>query len=121
MAEEKNVVAIGDIVNAMADLSTSTDRPISQAEAHHALKLLKTAIIEALKKGQKVQLTSFVSFIPVYRAPRKGNNVLTNEPLEIPEGVMVTAKAGSAIKATSKDIPEEAILAIKAQALRKKK
>lgn len=121
MDENKSVMAINDIVNAMSELSKATDRPVSQTEAHHALKLLKLAIIESLKKGKKVQLTSFVSFVPIYRAPRKGNNVLTNEPLDIPEGVIITAKAGSAIKAASKDIPEEVVLTIKSKALSKKK
>ena len=117
---EKNTVTLAGIVESMSELSKSTERPISQKEAYNAVKLLKLSILEALKKGQKVQLTSFVSFVPTYRAARKGNNVMTKEPLEIPAGVIIAAKAGSAVKATSKDIPEERIQTLKEITLRKR-
>ena len=115
------VMALGQVVKTIADMSNSTKNPLSQAEVHTALSLLKTVICDALKRGQKVQLTSFVSFIPQYRAPRKGNNVLTREPLNIPEGVMVVAKAGSNLRGVVKDISDDTKQAIKAKALSKKK
>ena len=86
------------VIKAMAEASKNTDRPISQADATAALNLLKDVVKGALATGQKVQLTGFLSFSPSYRAPRKGNNVITNEPMDIPGGVVVTVKAGKALK-----------------------
>ena len=115
------VAGVGDIVKLMSDLSANTSHPFSQTEAHHAVNLMKSAILESLKKGQKVQLTGFVSFVPTYRAARKANNVLTHEPLSVPEGITIVAKAGSVTKAISKEISSEAFQTIKDLALSKKK
>lgn len=100
------------VIKAMAEASKNTDRPISQADAQAALNLLKSTVQGALATGQKVQLTGFLSFNPSYRAPRKGNNVITNEPMDIPGGVVVTVKAGKALKDTVKDLDESIVKAI---------
>ena len=127
MMNENNVVekgvgtvaGVSDIVKLMSELSADTKRPFSRAEATSALKLLESAIIESLKKGQKVQLTSFISIVPTYRSARKANNVLTGSPLDIPEGVTFTLKSGSALKAVSKGFDYETIQGIKALSKRK--
>ena len=100
------------VIKAMAEASKNTDRPISQADAQAALNLLKSTVQGALVTGQKVQLTGFLSFNPSYRAPRKGNNVITNEPMDIPGGVVVTVKAGKALKDTVKDLDDSIVKAI---------
>lgn len=100
------------VVKAMAEASKSTDRPISQVDAQAALNLLKGVIGDALATGQKVQLTGFISFTPSYRAPRKGNNVITNEPMDIPGGAVVTVKAGTAIKNVMKGLDDSVVDAI---------
>lgn len=100
------------VIKAMAEASKETDRPISQTDAQAALALLKSVVQSALATGQKVQLTGFVSFNPSYRAPRKGNNVITNEPMDIPGGVVVTVKAGKALKDTMKELDESIVKAI---------
>lgn len=100
------------VIKAMAEASKNTDRPISQADAQAALNLLKSTVQGALATGQKVQLTGFLSFNPSYRAPRKGNNVITNEPMDIPGGVVVTVKAGKALKDTVKDLDDSIVKAI---------
>ena len=101
------------VVKAMAEASKSTDRPISQTDASAALNLLKEVVKGALATGQKVQLTGFLSFSPSYRAPRKGNNVITNEPMDIPGGVVVTVKAGKSLKDTMKELDKSIVDAIK--------
>lgn len=100
------------VIKAMAEASKNTDRPISQTDAQAALNLLKSTVQGALATGQKVQLTGFLSFNPSYRAPRKGNNVITNEPMDIPGGVVVTVKAGKALKDTVKDLDDSIVKAI---------
>lgn len=100
------------VIKAMAEASKATDRPISQADAQAAIGLLKNVVQGALATGQKVQLTGFVSFNPSYRAPRKGNNVITNEPMDIPGGVVVTVKAGKALKDTMKELDESIVKAV---------
>lgn len=103
------------VIKAMADASKATDSPLSQKDAQNALNLLKTVVNNALATGQKVQLTGFVSFSPSYRAPRKGNNVITNEPMDIPGCVVVTVKAGKALKDTMKSLDESIVDAIQAE------
>ena len=100
------------VIKAMAEASKATDRPISQADAQSAIGLLKNVVQGALAAGQKVQLTGFVSFNPSYRAPRKGNNVITKEPMDIPGGVVVTVKAGKALKDTMMELDESLVKAI---------
>lgn len=100
------------VIKAMAEASKTTEHPMSQTEAQAALNLLKCVVQEALATGQKVQLTGFLSFSPSYRAPRKGNNVITNEPMDIPGGVVITAKAGKSLKDIAKDMDESLVEAI---------
>lgn len=103
------------IIKAMAEASKETETPMSQKDAQNALNLLKTVVSNALATGQKVQLTGFISFNPSYRAPRKGNNVITNEPMDIPGCVVVTVKAGKALKDTMKTLDESIVNAIQAE------
>lgn len=110
-----------DIVRMMSELSAESDRPMSQVEARHALHLLRKAVIRSLKAGLKVQLTSFISFVPTYRAARKANNIKTNEPLVIPEGIAVTTKIGKLLKSSIKDIASDVAQTIKDITLSKKK
>lgn len=100
------------VIKAMAEASKATDRPLSQADAQAAVNLLKGVVQGALATGQKVQLTGFLSFNPSYRAPRKGNNVITNEPMDIPGGVVVTAKVGKALKDTMKELDDSIVKAV---------
>lgn len=100
------------VIKAMAEVSKTTEHPMSQTEAQAALNLLKAVVQEALATGQKVQLTGFLSFSPSYRAPRKGNNVITNEPMDIPGGVVITAKAGKSLKDIAKGMDESLVEAI---------
>lgn len=121
MAKTKIINNVGTTLNtdgvikAMSEASKETDSPISQKDAQNALNLLKTVVSNALATGQKVQLTGFLSFSPSYRAPRKGNNVITNEPMDIPGCVVVTVKAGKSLKDTMKTLDESLVNAIQAE------
>ena len=117
MSEENTNVTkkIGDtlsqseIVKVMAELNANSETPISYADLRTAVELFKAAVIQEVGRGHKVQLNGFVSFVPSYRPPRKGNNVITKEPLSIPEGVQVTAKVGSLLRKAVKTLDNEAI------------
>ena len=100
------------VIKAMSEASKATDTPISQKEAQNALNLLKSVVTDAIATGQKVQLTGFLSFAPSYRSPRKGNNVLTNEPMDIPGGVVITAKAGKSLKDVAKNLDDSIVKAV---------
>lgn len=121
MAKTKIINNVGTTLNtdgvikAMSEASKETDSPISQKDAQNALNLLKTVVSNALATGQKVQLTGFLSFSPSYRAPRKGNNVITNEPMDIPGCVVVTVKAGKSLKDTMKTLDESLVNAIQTE------
>lgn len=121
MAKTKKTGNVGTTLNtdgvikAMAEASKTTEVVLSQKDASIALNLLKSVVTNALATGQKVQLTGFVSFNPSYRAPRKGNNVITNEPMDIPGCVVVSAKVGKSLKDTMKNLPESIVEAIKAE------
>lgn len=103
------------VIKAMAEASKNTDTVISQKQAGEALALLKGVVGDALATGQKVQLTGFISFNPSYRAPRKGNNVITNEPMDIPGGVVVSVKAGKALKDVMKGLDDSIVKAVQEQ------
>ena len=100
------------VVKAMAEASKATDTPMSQREVQASLNLLKQVVGDALATGQKVQLTGFLSFSPSYRAPRKGNNVITGEQMDIPGGVVVTVKAGKALKDIMKGLDYSIVKAV---------
>lgn len=105
------------IIKAMVEKSKADGASgISQKEASQAVHLLKDVVADALATGQKVQLTGFLSFNPSYRSPRKGNNVITNESMDIPESVVVSIKAGKGLKDVMKGLDSSVVQAVKAQA-----
>lgn len=110
------VAGTRDITKLMSELSQrpGSYRQYTEAEANAAVNLLKEAITIALQKGAKVQLTGFMNFGLTYRAARKGNNVFTKEPIDIPESVAVSAKVGSALKEVGKQLDYEMIQGVKA-------
>ena len=55
-------------------------------------------IIDALAKGDKVQLVGFGSFEVRKRAARKGRNPRTKEEIKIPASKAPVFKAGKALK-----------------------
>lgn len=112
-SEVGQVANTGDIVKGIADLSKDTDRKISQADAAHVIRLMAQAVGNEIGKGKRVQLTGFVTFYPSYRGPRKGNNVLTGESMDIPAGVALMAKAAGPLKDITHNMDEKMVEAIK--------
>ena len=85
----------------------------SITEANEIINLFKDSVADALKTGQKIQLTGFLTITPSYRNEREGNNVLTGDKMTIPASVTFNAKVGKVLKDISKELPAEIVEAIK--------
>jgi len=107
------------IIKAIAEKSKATDSPISQKDIAASINLLKDVTAEALATGHKVQITGFVTIEPSYRNARKGNNVVTNQPMDIPESIVLNVKAGKVIKDVAKGLDKSIVAALKAEKTKK--
>jgi DNA-binding protein HU-beta len=67
-------------------------------EAETMLNAFIESVTEALKSGDKVQLTGFGAFEVKERAARKGHNPATGEEIDIPASKAPVFKAGKALK-----------------------
>ena len=85
----------------------------SITEATEFINLFKDSVADALRTGQKIQLTGFLTIAPSYRNEREGNNVLTGDKMTIPASVTFNAKVGKGLKDIAKELPDEIVEAIK--------
>ena len=84
-----------ELVTAMAEKSS-----LSKKDCEAALDAFVSAIGDALKSGDKVQLVGFGAFEVKERAARTARNPRTNEPVNIPASRLPTFKPGKALKET---------------------
>lgn len=119
MAKEKIVNNVGktftteNIIKGISEKSKETENALSQKDVAHAINLLKEVVGEALASGQKIQMTGFVTIEPSYRSSRKGNNVVTGEPMDIPESAVLNVKAGKGLKDVAKGYGKSILDALK--------
>ena len=85
----------------------------SISESAELINLFKEAVADALRAGQKVQLTGFMTITPTYRKEREGNNVTTGGKVTIPASVAFTAKTGKMLKDIAKALPDDIVAEIK--------
>ncbi len=71
---------------------------MTKADADRALKGVIEIISQELKNGGSVVLTGFGTFSVGERAPRKGRNPQTGQPIDIPASRAAKFKAGKALK-----------------------
>ena len=71
---------------------------ISQKDAAVCYDAFVGTITEALKKGEKVQLTGFANFEVKSKPAREGINPRTNEKIKIPASKAPAAKFSKAYK-----------------------
>ncbi len=71
---------------------------LSKKDSEGALKSALEAIKDALKKGGKVTLTGFGTFMVAKRAARKGVNPQTGAEIKIPARTVPKFKPGKALK-----------------------
>ena len=62
-------------------------------------------IIEALERGERVQLAGFGTFEARQRAARVARNPQTREPMEIPAAVAATFRPGSGLRSRMRRAP----------------
>ena len=77
--------------------NAATTRVCPEA-AEAALNAFTETVLEALKEGDKVQLTGFGTFEVKERAARVGRKPSTGEAIEIPAKKLPTFKAGKGLK-----------------------
>lgn len=75
----------------------AAEAQMPKAQAQKALDAAVSAIAEALKKGENVQLVGFGTFSVVEKAARTGINPATKQKIEIPAKKAVKFKAGAGL------------------------
>jgi DNA-binding protein HU-beta len=80
----------------IAAVAAQTGETKKGAEA--TINAFVETVMEALSKGDKVQLVGFGSFEVRKRAARKGRNPQTKEEIKIPASKAPVFKAGKALK-----------------------
>ena len=71
---------------------------LSKKDAEKAVSTVLDVIVEALEKGEKVQLVGFGTFEVRERAARTGKNPRTGETIEIAASKVPAVKPGQAMK-----------------------
>lgn len=82
-----------DLIDAVADKAR-----LSKTDATRALDSTFEAITRALKKGEKVALVGFGTFVVRKRAARMGRNPKTGAAIKIAAAKTPAFKAGKALK-----------------------
>ncbi len=71
---------------------------LSKKDAEKSVNAVFTAITDALKEGDKVQMVGFGGFEVRERPARKGHNPMTGAEIEIAASKAPAFKAGKALK-----------------------
>ena len=71
---------------------------LTRPRAEELLDFLLNDVTEALKKGEKVNISGFGTFTVSNRKARTGRNPKTGEPIEIPASRSAKFKAGKTLK-----------------------
>jgi DNA-binding protein HU-beta len=82
-----------DLIESVA---TKLDLPKGQAE--RAVQLVFEDIVQALRSGDKVNISGFGTFAVSERKARTGRNPKTGEPIDIPASKSAKFKPGKSFK-----------------------
>jgi len=77
-------------------LSNAMDLPKGQAE--RLVNAVFDDVVSALRRGEKVNISGFGSFMVSDRKARIGRNPKTGDPIDIPASKSAKFKAGKALK-----------------------
>ena len=80
----------------------SKEAKVPKATAERVLKVFQSSVMKALKKGEKLTLTGFVTFSVGRRKARMGRNPQTGKEIKIPATKVPKFKAGNLLKSTVK-------------------
>ena len=89
ITHKKNIMNKADLINKIAD-----DTGITKTQANAAIDSLTEAVTKTLKKGGKVTLVGFGTFLISKRKARKGRNPQTKEEITIKARNVARFKAG---------------------------
>jgi len=76
----------------------ASETGLSKAETERVLTSLTNVLTKTLKKGEKVVLTGFGTFLVSKRAKRKGRNPQTGEPMTIKASKVARFRPGKDFK-----------------------
>jgi DNA-binding protein HU-beta len=76
----------------------STKAELTRPRAEELVDFLLDNIVDALKRGEKVNISGFGTFTVSVRKARTGRNPKTGEPIEIPAARSAKFKAGKTLK-----------------------
>ncbi len=82
-----------ELISAIAEKSELTKK-----DSEKALNAMLDSVVEALKKGDKVQIIGFGTFEAKKRNAREGINPRTGKPIKIAAATVPSFKAGKALK-----------------------
>ena len=71
---------------------------LTQADADLAVQTILHAMNDALERGRRIEVRGFGTFAVARRAPRKGRNPRTGEPVEVPPSRVIHFKVGKALR-----------------------
>ena len=97
---------VEDILKSMVEISANTNNPMTKADAKRALDAVKNAICAELEKGNKVQITGFMTISPVFKPVRKVFNIATSQPMETKENIAINARVGESIRKIARNYSE---------------
>ena len=75
-----------------------TKTGLARAEAYEAVEIFLSSIKDGLKKGEKVSLVGFGTFLVKSKNARNGRNPRTGEQIFIPEKKVVIFKPGKSFR-----------------------
>lgn len=82
-----------ELINAVAKTAE-----LSRKDADKAVNAFVDTVVDALKRGEKVQVVGFGAFESKERAARTARNPRTGEEISIPASKAVSFKVGKALK-----------------------
>jgi DNA-binding protein HU-beta len=82
--------------------SIAKDAKITKAAAEKALNSFTSNVTKALKKGDKLTLTGFGTFMVARRKARSGRNPRTGKEIKIPATKVAKFKPGNKLRDTVK-------------------
>lgn len=108
--EEKSITkafSIKELADVMAFLAAEDKKDFTIKECNDSIILCKKAILEILKRGYKVSIPGFITIAPNYIPTRHAMNLITREPITVPEHIGVRLKAGQTLKTVCKDLSQD--------------
>lgn len=85
----------------------ATETGLTQVDTSKVLNALEKITNETLAKGERVQLTGFITIKPVFRAARKGFDPIKKVAMDIEPTVGISVKAGEKLKTAIADLKVE--------------